>query len=445
MTTERIPLSTIALYGSPVGAVFAASFLVSTFFLFYMTDILMIAPATAGLILAAGQVWDAINDPPIGHLSDRTRTRWGRRRPWMALSAIPLAICTVAIWTPPQEFDSTGVVAWVLVSFLLLRTFYSTFRVPHLALGAELSQGYHDRTRVFGGSQFFENVGLLSAAGAVFLIENAADPRSQAGAVATAFAIATVFFVLVATARLREPGHSQDLPTTSALEAFRDVLRNPHARLLVLVFFLDQASLSTLIAVLPYLSTWVLGTEGQAAVYMGTAVVAMTTSLPVAIGLARRFGKKNVWIASIGARAAILACVFLLDAGDQALAIFWTFLIGFMGGASTVIGPSLKADVIDWDESQSGTRREGAYFATWNFAQKSATAVAGLSIGWILAATGYDASAAAQTEATQNWIRFATGIVPCTLNVLAFVALSRFGLDEAAHSEAVAQTAARTD
>jgi len=79
----------------------------------------------------------------------------------------------------------------------------------------------------------------LRAAEAVFLIENAADPRSQASAVATAFAIATVFFVLVATARLREPEHSPGLPTTSAFDAFRYVLRNPHARLLVLVFFLD--------------------------------------------------------------------------------------------------------------------------------------------------------------------------------------------------------------
>ena len=131
MTTERLPLSTIALYGSPVGAVFAASFLVSTFFLFYMTDVLMIAPATAGLIIATGQVWDAVNDPPIGHLSDRTRTRWGRRRPWMALSAIPLGVFTFAVWQPPIGLEPSGVVVWVLVCFLLLRTFYSTFRVPH--------------------------------------------------------------------------------------------------------------------------------------------------------------------------------------------------------------------------------------------------------------------------------------------------------------------------
>ena len=445
MTTERLPLSTIALYGSPVGAVFAASFLVSTFFLFYMTDVLMIAPATAGLIIATGQVWDAVNDPPIGHLSDRTRTRWGRRRPWMALSAIPLGVFTFAVWQPPIGLEPSGVVVWVLVCFLLLRTFYSTFRVPHLALGAELSQGYHDRTRVFGGSQFFENVGLFSAAGAVFLIENAEDPRFQAGVVAAVFAIATVVFVLAATARLREPERTQNLPSTSAYAAFRDVLANPHARLLVLIFFFDQASLSTLIAVLPYLTTWVLQTEGQSAIYMGTAVLAMTTSLPFAIALSKRFGKRNVWLASIGARAAILACVFLLETGDQALAIFWTFLIGFMGGASTVIGPSLKADVIDWDEARSGTRREGAYFATWNFAQKSATAAAGAMIGLILTVSGYDAGALAQSDETQNWIRVATGIVPCILNVLAFFALARFGLDEAAHGEAVALSRERTN
>ncbi|MCR9092660.1 MAG: MFS transporter [bacterium] len=437
MDAQRLPLSTIVLYGSPVGAVFAASFLVSTFFLVFMTDVLRIAPATAGMIVLIGQVWDAINDPPIGHLSDRTRSRWGRRRPWMAASAIPLAVCTVAVWQPPRSFDPSQVVVWVLVSFLLLRTFYSTFRVPHLALGAELGRGYHDRTRVFGGSQFFENMGLVAAAVAVGLIENAEDPRARAGQVAVALGFAVVVFVFVATARLRERPEFQGGSSTSGFVAFRDVLRNPHARILILIFFLDQAGLSILLASIPYLSNWVLETPGNTAIYMGTAVLAMTASLPVAVVAARRFGKRRVWAVSMVARAVTLAFIFSIESGNTAVAIAWTFLIGFLGGSSSVIGPSLKADVIDWDEAESGARREGAYFATWNFAQKSATALAGGLIGAILAAASYDPGLAAQSQATRDWIRFTAGLVPCTLNVLAVVALGRFRLDEAAHRRAI--------
>jgi len=239
--TDDAPVSmaTIGIYAAPVGAVFFSSFLISTFFMKFATDYLLIAPATAGMILLIGQGWDALNDPPIGHLSDRTRTRWGRRRPWIFASAIPLALCTVALWSPPGWLDDAQIVAWTLVVFLLYRTFYSTFRVPHLALGAEISRGYHDRTRVFGGSQFVETIGLLGATITIGIVENAIDPRETMARISIVMAVAIVAFVLGATAYIREPISHQKPDKSGSFGVFADVLRNPHARILLFVFLLE--------------------------------------------------------------------------------------------------------------------------------------------------------------------------------------------------------------
>jgi GPH family glycoside/pentoside/hexuronide:cation symporter len=440
---DRVSVSTIVVYAAPVGAVFFSSFLISTFFMKFATDYLLIAPAVAGTILLVGQGWDAINDPPIGYWSDRTRTRWGRRRPWFVASAIPLALCTVALWSPPTWLDETQIVAWTLVVFLLYRTFYSTFRVPHLALGAEISRGYHDRTRVFGGSQLVETIGLLGATATIGIVENAVDPRETMARISVYMAIAIVAFLLGASAYIREPESHQKPDEQGPFAVFAQVLRNPHARIILLIFLLEQAGLTLLLGTMPYFSDWVLRTPGQTAVYMGTAVLTMLVTIPVWVLLSRRYGKKEVWLVSKVLRIALLANVWVLGEGDTALFLVGCVLIGGMASCGTVIGPSIKADIIDWDEARSGGRREGAYFATWNFAQKGAGALGGWLLGVSLAAFGYDALLPDQSAQTILGIQFALAYIPLVLTSVSVALLWRFSLDERAHGEAVAAAGAR--
>jgi GPH family glycoside/pentoside/hexuronide:cation symporter len=440
---DRVSIPTILVYAAPVGAVFFSSFLISTFFMKFATDVLLIAPAVAGTIMLVGQGWDALNDPPIGHLSDRTRTRWGRRRPWFVASAIPLALCTVALWSPPSWLDETQTIAWTLVVFLLYRTFYSTFRVPHLALGAELSRGYHDRTRVFGGSQLVETIGLLGATVTIGIVENALDPRATMARISIFMAIAIVAFLLTASAYIREPEAHQKPDETGPFAVFAEVLRNPHARIILLIFLFEQAGLTLVLGTMPYFSDWVLRTPGQTATYMGTAVVTMLFTIPIWIRVSRRFGKKQVWLFSKVVRAGFLANIWFLGQGDAALFLGGCVIIGGVAACGTVIGPSIKADIIDWDEAQSGARREGAYFATWNFAQKGAGALGGWLLGVSLALFGYNAQLSEQSPEAILGIQFAFAYIPVLLTIASIFLLWRFSLDERAHSEAVAAIAAR--
>ncbi len=432
---ERIPTREILVYSAPVLGVFFANTLISFYFLKYTTDVLLIAPAIAGTILLAGRVWDAVTDPLIGHWSDRTRSRLGRRRPWFLASAIPLGLAVVALWSPPAALEGRALTLWLLFTFLIYLTFYTTFRVPHMALGAELTRGYHDRTRVFGVMQVVENVGILLAAGGLAFLENADAPREAAAQLSRGIAVLIIALILWTTWRVRERSEFQGRGRAGSYRAFREVLANPHARLLVGIFFLEQLGFSTLLILFPYLSDYLVGTPGQTFIYLMAAIVSMAASIPFWIPVSRRFGKQRVWIVTLGIKIAVFGGLFLVGEGDSILLASGAIAFGVLSGAGNVVGPSLKADVIDWDEAESGERKEGAYFAAWNFVQKAAGGFAGWMVGITLSATGFVPNEA-QSEAALLGIKLLASPWPLLLHVFALALVWRFALDERAHRDA---------
>ncbi len=439
---ERIPTGQILIFSAPVLGVFVGSALTSMYLLKFATDVLLVAPAVMGAILLAGRIWDAVSDPLVGHLSDRTRTRFGRRRPWFLASAIPLGLSIVALWSPPRELSGPALVAWITASFLLFFTFYTTFRVPHMAFAAELSRGYHDRTRVFGLMQAMESLGMMLAAGALFLLESAEDPRGPAAGISVAIGAGGAVLILLTTAAMREREEFQERGARSSASAFGDVLGNPHARILVGVFLLEQLGFSVLVILLPYVSDYVLVTPGSTAAYIFGALVTLLLSIPVWLAAARRWGKKPVWLFSILGKMVVFGGFFFMGEGDFLWVMAGTILFGAMAGCGSVVGPSLKADVVDWDEGRTGERKEGAYFATWNFAQKAAGGVAGWLTGTMLSVFGFEPNVA-QSEGTLFGMRVLISLWPLAVHVLAFVLVLRFGLDEAAHRAARESARAR--
>ncbi|MEN8159908.1 MAG: MFS transporter [Myxococcota bacterium] len=432
---ERIPIPRVLTYSTPLVTIFASNALIGLYLLKFATDVVLIAPALVAAILLVARIWDAVSDPLAGYLSDRTRTRWGRRRPWFAASALPLGVAIVALWSPPTSLGSAGLGTWFTVAVLLYYTAYTCFRVPHMAMGAELSRGYHDRTRVFGVMQVVETVGMMLGALTLFLLERAESQREAARLLSIGIAAGTVTLIWVATLRIRERSEFQGRGGSSPLSSFRDVLSNPHSRLLVAIFFAEQLGFSGVIALLPYISDYVLETPGNTAVYAGAALVGLMLSIPFWVSIARRAGKQRVWLVSLLLKVAVLGWFFTLQTGDFGKLIAGTVLFGVLSGCGAVVGPSLKADVVDWDEARTGERKEGAYFATWNFAQKGAGGIAIWVVGSMLALTGYVPNAV-QTEEALTGIRVLYSAFPAGLNALAAGLVFRFRLDEAAHRKA---------
>ncbi len=423
--------------------VFTASTLVSFYLLKFSTDVLLIAPAVIGTMLLLARFWDAVTDPLAGWLSDRTHTRLGRRRPWLLGAALPFGGSVVMLWSPPEQLEGTALTIWVGVAILLFYTAYTAFRIPHLAFAAELDRGYHERTRVFAILQVMESIGMFAASGALFLLEAADDPRAFARGLSIAIGVLAGIFMLLPVLHLRERAEFQGKGGLHPMRSFQDVAKNTHARILIGVFLLEQIGFGALVALLPYLSDYVVVSPGRTALYLSSAITGILVSIPAWVLVSRRFGKKRSWIWSLSAKVLVFAWIFTFGEGDMVMMAIASLAFGLMHGCGAVVGQSLQADIVDWDQARTGERKEGTYFAAWNFAQKAASGVAVWLVGLMLSFTGFVPNIA-QSNETLLGILLLASILPCVLHVGAIGLLARFALDEDQHRVAIEATAGTT-
>lgn len=386
--SRRLPLATLLSYAPPAFALGAPIFFVQFFFLKFSTDVLLLAPATIGAIFAVSRLWDAALDPIIGTWSDRTRTRFGRRRPFM-LAAIPLAAVTfLMLWSPPAALSSTATTLWVVIALYGFYAGFSAYAIPHFALGAELVDDYHDRSRVYGVRNASFMLGLLPAFGCLQLVNNAADPRAMAFTVAIVGAL-TISGVLLIPLRVGERAEFQRGAVVGSVHAMRDVLRNPHARRILSVQFLDSLGIGVLGVLGPYLAQYVLVRPDLIAALPGVFTACLLASIPLWVWASRRFGKRQAWATAMIGMALSFGATIVVGENDVTLIIVMLVLAGLCGGCGGPIGASMLADVIDADELTTGERKEGAYTAAFTFAFQVGSGITVAMVGFALSLSGF--------------------------------------------------------
>jgi GPH family glycoside/pentoside/hexuronide:cation symporter len=429
----RLPFRQLLAYGAPVVALQFPLFYIQFFFLKFSTDVLLIAPATVGALFAAGRLWDAFSDPAAGYWSDRTRTRFGRRRPWM-LAALPLLVASFwMIWSPPVGLSGGALVGWVAVALLAFYTAFTAYSVPHLSLGTELTEDHHERNRIFGVSHVAFILGMMGAFGAIQVVAVADDPRATASGLALAAGVAMFAALLVPPLALREPAGHQGRGATNPYRAARDVLRNPHARLLLGVWFLENLGAGALGVLSPYAVQYIVKRPDLIGVVPAFFVIAGVLSVPLWVRLARRWGKRDAWVlAMVGMSISFGATAFIGEGDLVALSIL-LMLGGFSYGCGGVVGPSILADVIDFDEAASGERKEGAYAAAWGFSWKLAAAAIGALTGIALQASGFEPNVE-QTQAAERTLRLLFSGTPFLTFLIGAALFRRFAITEAEHA-----------
>jgi GPH family glycoside/pentoside/hexuronide:cation symporter len=428
-------------YAAPLSGVAFYLFFVQFYFLKFATDVLLLPPAIS-LLFGAGRIWDAISDPLAGYWSDRTRTRWGRRRPWM-LAGIPLlAVFSVMIWSPPSALGERELILWSALALFGFYTAYTVYSVPHQSFGAELSLHHHERSRVFGAHRMCFMVGMALAFAGIHYVSIAGDPRAAAVRLALGTAVAASVLLLLPPVILRERAAYQGRGATSPYAALRDVLHNPHARILLMTWFVEGFGGGVLGVTAPFLSVYVVKRPDLVAVLPAVFMAAAIASIPVWIRLSRRFGKRNVWMVAIAGHGAFFGATFFVQEHQLSLLFALLFGAGAATGCGGAIGASMLADVIDYDELRSGERKEGAYSAAWGFALK-------LSIGIVIAVTGVVLQIAGfqpnveQTRSAELALRGLFAGVPAAAACAALLTLRRFSLDEREHGRIRAALAAR--
>ncbi|MDG2303533.1 MAG: glycoside-pentoside-hexuronide (GPH):cation symporter [Candidatus Binatia bacterium] len=433
--TRKLGWGLLTLYGLPGMGVNFLYCLVLILYMKFATDVLGLAAGVVGLIFFASRIWDGVSDPLIGSLSDRTSSRLGRRKTWMLASAIPLAGAALAMWAPPRSLEGVGLTVWVGVSVVLFYTAYTLFDVPQMALGAELTEEPKERIRVFGARQILRTVGLFvaGALGAA-LLQDAVNPREVAFWMVLVAGAATV--VLIVWAVLALPAERADYANRGGSDlrrSLRDVWTNPHARLLLLVYFLDQLGTGSIGTLAPYAVTYVVKEPSLLSKMLIAYMVPALVSIPAWVWLGSRFPKRDLWLVAMGLTGLGFGGLFFLHEGSIGLMLGSALVAGVGSGCGSTVGYALKADVIDVDEYRTGERKEGAYFAAWNFVGKLAGGVMVGTVGVTLQVVGFEPNAE-QSEGTKFAIRFLMGGVPFLLFFVGLWFFRSFSLTEAEHA-----------
>ncbi len=427
---ERVRWTTLFNYAAPLGPAYLLYMMVTVVYMNFATDVLLIAPGVIGTIFFVSKLWDAVSDPMIGYWSDRTRSRLGRRKVWIYASAIPLAGMAMMMWMPPTELSGVALLGWVIVSVLGFYTAFTIYAIPQMALGVELSPSPHERTRVFAGRQIALSIGMLGA----FIIATpmiVGNPlaRENAVLVSTAGAVVLGLSILICTFWLPpERRGSVGKGAKNPVTAVRDVVRNPHARLLLFVYFIEVFGIGATSAMTPYLLKYVI----KAADYIGIVFIFYTVpailSIPFWVWLGKRFERHKLWRFAMGLQAVGYGLIVFQDEGRVWLMIASSVINGFGTACGQTLGYAIKGDVIDYDEYLTGERKEGSYLAAWSLASKFGTGLMIAISGWALQGSGFIANVE-QTE-TVNWtIKGMTGGAPFVCILIGMVAFSRFSLD----------------
>lgn len=429
---ERAGLAATLAYAVPAVGWASGLLMVQFFFMKFGTDVLMLSPVAVGLIFFFGRVWDALSDPIVGMLSDRTRTRLGRRRPWM-FGALPVLCLSIAAVFGPPELSPSMMLVWTTVTLFIYYTAHTAYQVPHQSLGSELSKDHLERNRIFGLLSIAITIGMMSAFAGMQFVTNHAEPRQAAARLGLGLAVFMFIVLLIPPLLLRERLEYQGRGSVRVLGALKDVLANPNARALLLAQFVQMLAAATLGVLAPYYYQYVLGRPDLIGVMPAIFVISSIVAIPVWIRLTARFGKAPIWRVALTGAALAFGGVGLVQPGDVVLVGALMVVSGIFIGCGTMVGPSLLADVIDSDEYETGERKEGVYSAAWGFVMKTSNATVVLLTGAALQFSDFTPNEE-QSESVLWLLRGIVGGLPLVAMTGGAWVLRRFTLDAEAHA-----------
>jgi len=401
---------------------------------YYLTDTLGIAALAAGFLVTAAKVWDVLIDPVIGARSDRSLAQRGSRRPVMLLGAILLPILFVLTFAVPAGIGPVASGLWVFVAFVAAATAFSMFQVPYIALPAELTRSYDERTKLLAVRVVVLTIAiLLFGAGAPEIRDSFADQRL--GYLVMAIVAAALMGVsLVISSFVAPTGTTTIAPTVSIMATYRAGLaalkRSQPFRALLLTFLLQGLATGVMLAGAQYVATWVLGT-GVAILFVSLIGPALLFA-PVWAAISRRIGKERafVWASALYGVAALLIVLQLWWPGE------WIYVPVALAGAGyagmQALPMSMLPDVISHDSRRHKVASAGTFGGVWTAGETTGMALGATVLTIVLAVSGYLESVANQTEVQPDsaiaGIIVSFSIVPAVIIGISLLSFARYPL-----------------
>jgi glycoside/pentoside/hexuronide:cation symporter, GPH family len=455
----KLSFSTKLAYGAgDLGPAITANIL-GVFLLIFFTNVAGLKPHLAGSILMIGKIWDAINDPIVGVMSDRTQSRWGRRHPWMIFGAIPFGITFILQWLVPP-LNEWGLFTYYVFVAVLFNTFYTAVNLPYTALTPELTQDYDERTSL-NSFRFAFSIGgsilsLLLAKAIFDAFKN--NPLQQylvlSSISAVISALALYWCVLgtqkrVALAERKRQDNTGTEPSLPYLQQLKIAFSNRPFLYVIGIYLCSWLAVQNTVSIIPYFVKSYMGLGDQD--FINVVLTVQGTSMVMLFvwtAISNRLGKKAVYFMGMSLWIIAELGLFFLQPGQTGLMYLLAVLAGFGVSTAYLVPWSMIPDVIELDELNTGQRREGIFYGFMVLLQKVALAIGLFVVGWVLQQSGFQETAAGQPDPTQPlsalWaIRWMVGPVPLVVLLMGLGLAYLYPISKEIHAEILLKLAER--
>ena len=422
-------------------------FTVGFFFLYYLTDIVGMDPYLAGIAFFIGKLWDGVNDPLMGVLCDRTRSRFGRKRVFVLFGAVPFALSFILLWMIPAYAAAWVQFILAVLAMTLYATAYTLVVVPYMALVPILTDDYDERTQITGIRAGLSTLGTILGGAAALLLSHFTDERAGLRTITVLFGVFSMGTLLVAARSVK--GVEAESPSGSAVMEYEwgryvAILRDRNVLVLMAVKFLGAVATGSLSAALPYFARHILGDTGKSTYGLAIYVAASAVFIPIWNLLSHRWDKRRLLLIGNGVTAAVLLCMGFGLREEMVIAFYaGCLLLGLAMSSYLLLPYSLVPDLVEVYESRTGERHESVFFGLWITVHQLGISVAGLLLGLSLGLFGYDGAAESQAPGALLAVRVGFGILPGSFFLLSSLVLQWYGISREVYQQARLSLAAK--
>lgn len=411
---------------------------ISSFLLVYYVSVLGMDPIVAGNIMAISKIFDGISDLVMGRIVDRTRSRWGKARPWIMRMCIPLAVCNVLMYSVPASLAEKAQIAYVFLTYNLVSTvFYTGINVPYATLQGLMTTNQYERGLLGNFRMLFATAGTMTVN--TFVMKmctyfGGGDENSQMGWSLTFIVLGIVFILLNMITffgckeRVTDISAENDQNhTVSAVDSFKSLVKNKYWLLMVVFLFTMYFMMSTFYGSALYFARYVLGDESAFTPMSNALSLAQIVMMFITPFIMKKIGKRNT--ALIGMTASAVSFVLTALAGSNAqLVIACNVLKGAAFGFAAASMFGLLQDAITYGTWLTGVNAIGMGNAASSFCMKVGSGLGTAALGWILGAGNFNADPTSSAAVLS--LNIANIWIPVVTGVIGIVCMAFFNLDK---------------
>ena len=440
-TQDKLPLWRKLVYGAGDLGFSMNNSIITAFFSVFMVTVVGMPPGLLAIIFIIGRSWDFINDPIIGHLSDRTRTRWGRRRPFLLFGAIPFGLSFILLWLSP-DFSQTGLVIYYSLAYIVYEALATMVYMPYFALTPELTEDYDERTKLTSFRMMFNIIGSLTAyILPLLIIGNDWTQATEQGvltmAVIAAFIAAVPYLGVFFGTKEKQEFQKESLP--KFIPSLKTAFKNRPFIFGALMYLFTWMTIIVVESNLQFFIIHILNRQDQSMIIMVSIFVTAIFALPIWNWISKHWNKRYAYIFGVAFWAFVMMLlIFMTPETPFWLLLFLCVLAGIGVSAAQVLPWAIIPDAIEWEEWHTYERHEGMFYSLITLLGKVGMAIAQPLGLLILQLSNFqEGQNVVQPASALTGIRLVIGILPAILLVSGIVMAILYPLTRKQHHEIV--------